>query len=130
MAACRWLFSRPETAPAKSQFKASRPILAGTSARPLIAMLSAAEQWARVSGVLNRSNSQASQARALQGRAAQQIDLATYALNSLIDELSAVMALPARRELAVVHLFEPAQPFEPALARAQERGGVAAYRAA
>jgi hypothetical protein len=119
-----WLFSRPDIAPAKSQNKARRSIPATPPARPSLARLSAAEQWASVSGVLTRSNGQASHARELQGRASQQIDLASYAFNSVIDELSAVMALPARREPAVVHLFEPA------LVRAQERGAVAAYRAA
>jgi hypothetical protein len=119
-----WLFSRPDAAPVKSHVAASRPIPAEASARPRIAMLSAAEQWARVSGVLIRSGSQASHARELQGLASQQIDLATYAFNSIIDELSAVMALPARREPAVVHLFEPS------LARSHVRAGVAANRAA
>ncbi len=119
-----WLFSRPETAPAKSQRKISRDAPAASEAQPGFARLSAAEQWARVAGVLTRSNGQAREARELQGRASQQIDLATYAFNSIIGELAAVMALPARREPAVVHLFEPA------LARSQERGAVAAYRAA
>lgn len=121
--ACVWLFSRPEPVaarPARSDrhFRPKQAALASS------ARLSMAEQWDRLASVLVVSNGQASHARDLQGRASQQIDLATYAFNSIIDELALVMALPARRELAVVHLFEPA------LARSKERGAIAAYRAA
>ena len=115
-----WLFSRPETAPPKAR----QNINPAQHARPVVARLSAVEQWERVSGVLTRSSGQATHARELQDRALQQIDLASYAFNNIVDELAAVMALPARREPAVVHLFEPA------LARIKERGAVAAYKAA
>jgi hypothetical protein len=90
----------------------------------VLARLSLMEQWERLTHVLVRSSNQVSQARELQGRALQQIDLATYAFNNIVDELAAVMLLPARREPAVVHLFEPA------LARDKERGAASAYRAA
>lgn len=119
-----WLFSAPDAAPVGSQIGSKRQTQVAPQTGPALARMSAADQWARVSGVLTRSDGQAKQARELQGRASQQIDLATYAFNSIIDELSAVMALPARRESAVLQLFEPA------LARAQARGAVAAYRAA
>lgn len=118
-----WLFSRPDAASDKSQ-RMSRRVQPASAARPVFVRLSAAEQWERVTGVLTRSNGQARQAREFQGRALQQIDLATYAFNSIVDELATVMALPARREPVVVHLFEPA------LARSKERGAVAVYRAA
>ncbi len=117
-----WLFSQPDAASDKYQRMSRR--LQPASAAPVSARMSAAEQWERVTGVVVRSSGQANHARELQGRAMQQIDLATYAFNSIVDELATVMALPARREPAVVHLFEPA------LARSKERGAVAAYRAA
>lgn len=118
-----WLFSRPDAASDKSQ-RMSRRVQPASAAPPAFARLSAAEQWERVTGVVVRSSGQANHARELQGRAMQQIDLATYAFNSIVDELATVMALPARREPAVVHLFEPA------LARSKDRGAVATYRAA
>lgn len=118
-----WLFSRPEAAPPKARPNI-KPAQHAQPSLPVVARLSAVEQWERVSGVLTRSSGQASHARELQGRALQQIDLASYAFNNIVDELAAVMALPARREPAVVHLFEPA------LARIKERGAVAAYKAA
>ena len=118
-----WLFSRPDAASDKSK-RISRRVQPASAAPPAFARQSAAEQWERVTGVVVRSSGQANYARELQGRAMQQIDLATYAFNSIVDELATVMALPARREPAVVHLFEPA------LARSKDRGAVAAYRAA
>lgn len=118
-----WLFSRPDASAAKSQRKNHR-LQPARVAVPLIARLSATEQWERVTGVLVRSDGHANQAREFQGRASQQIDLASYAFNSIIDELAVVMALPARRELSVVHLFEPAT------VRTRERSAVAAYKAA
>ncbi|MEQ1718990.1 MAG: hypothetical protein ABL907_23900 [Hyphomicrobium sp.] len=73
----------------------------------LPARLSPAEQWDRLSGVLGKAVSSAGHARELQASAAQQIDLATYALYSLVDDLAAVMIEPLRRETAVVHHLEP-----------------------
>lgn len=118
-----WLFSRPSKAPAKTP-RDSGQAQPESAARPVLVRLSLGEQWERLTRVLVRSSGQASNARELQGRALQQIDLATYAFNNIIDELAAVMVLPARREPAVVHLFEPA------LARNKERAAAAAYRAA
>ena len=118
-----WLFSRPSKPPAKTH-RDSRHALLESTVRPVSARLSLGEQWERLTRVLVRSSGQASNARELQARALQQIDLATYAFNNIVDELAAVMVLPARREPAVVHLFEPA------LARSKERGAAAAYRAA
>lgn len=122
-AARNWLFSHPDTTQTRSARveRGERPM---SEPRPALKRLSLAEQWECVAGVLVHSSGQAHHARELQGRASQQIDLATYAFNSIIDELATVMALPARREPAVVHLFEPV------MARAKERGAVAAFRAA
>ncbi len=54
----------------------------------------------------------------LQSSATQQLDLAQYGLTTLMDELSAVMSVPGRRERAQVYRLEPvaAQPENQALA--------------
>ena len=49
----------------------------------------------------------ATNARELQAGAAQQLDLATYALYNLFDELTSVMSEPLVREAAVVHRLQP-----------------------
>lgn len=61
------------------------------------------QQWNKVASVLGHAISAAEHARDLQVGAAQQLDLATYALYNLFDELSAVMSEPLVREAAVVH---------------------------
>lgn len=71
------------------------------------ARMSASQQWEKVSGVLTAAIGSATQARELQESAAQQLDLATYALYSMFDELSAVMSEPLVREAAVVHRLPP-----------------------
>jgi hypothetical protein len=85
----------------------------GTPAR-----LSAAQQWEKVSGVLTAAIGSATQARELQAGAAQQLDLATYALYTLFDELSAVMSDPLLREAASVHHLAPRARHAPAHALA------------
>lgn len=69
--------------------------------------MTAAQQWEKVSGVLTAAISSATQARELQASAAQQLDLATYALYTLVDELAGVMSEPLVREPASVHQFAP-----------------------
>lgn len=71
------------------------------------ARLSPAQQWDKVTGVLSTAIGSAASARDLQAGAAQQLDLATYALYNLFDELSAVMSEPLVREAAVVHRLAP-----------------------
>ena len=77
--------------------------------------LTLAEQWARLAGVLNAAISGTGEARQLHAAAAQQLDLAQYALSMMMDELSAVMMIPGRRERASVHVLD----MSPARARAQ-----------
>ena len=69
--------------------------------------LSAGDQWARLSGVVCAAITSAANARDLQAGAAQQLDLATYALYNLFDELTSVMSEPLVREAAVVHRLQP-----------------------
>jgi len=78
--------------------------------------LSATDQWDRISGVMSAAITSATSARELQASAAQQLDLATYALYNLFDELTAVMSEPLVREAAVVHRLQP---------RASRRGAAA-----
>ncbi len=69
--------------------------------------LSPNEQWERLSGVVSTAITSAATARELQANAAQQLDLATYALYNLFDELTSVMSEPLIREAAVVHRLQP-----------------------
>lgn len=64
-------------------------------------------QWDRLSSIISGAVSGAEQAGQLHHAATRQIDLAQYALASLVDELSGVMAVRDKRPLAVVHVFEP-----------------------
>lgn len=75
--------------------------------RAAVAPMTHSQQWDKVSGVLSSAIASASSARQLQAGAAQQLDLATYALYNLFDELSAVMSEPLVREAAVVHRLAP-----------------------
>lgn len=75
----------------------------GSPAAPATRM-SAAQQWDKISGILNRAIGSATTAKDLQSGAALQLDLATYALHSLMDEVSAVMMEPLLgREGAAIH---------------------------
>ncbi len=96
--------SRPMTVLAKRSL-ASRP-----AAVTLVApqRLSLADQWDRLAGVLGGAITNAQQAKQLQSSATQQLDLAQYALSTLMDELSAVMLVPGRRERAAVYVLETA----------------------
>lgn len=69
----------------------------------VVTRMTPAQQWDKVSGVLTSAIASAANAKELQAGAAQQLDLATYALYNLFDELSAIMSEPLVREAAVVH---------------------------
>lgn len=71
------------------------------------ARMTAAQQWSKVSGIVSSAIESATSAKELHASAAQQLDLATYALYNLFDELSAVMSEPQVREAAVVHRLPP-----------------------
>ena len=83
------------------------PVRGSVAAGRMPPRLSAAQQWDKVSGVLTAAVNSAAQARDLQASAAQQLDLATYALYNMFDELSAVMSEPLLREAAPVHQLAP-----------------------
>lgn len=64
------------------------------------------EQWSKISSILVSAVDGARVATDMQCAATQQLDLAQYGLITLVDELSAVMALPGRRSrTATVHAF-------------------------
>lgn len=69
-----------------------------------------ADQWARLTSILGQSISKTQNVRKLQAAAAQEIDLATYAFQGILEELSALMVLPVHREQAVVHVLEQTAP--------------------
>ncbi len=96
--------------------RSTTPVAVYKSVEP--ARLSAAAQWARVTDVVSTAIAGAKSAVELQSSATQQLDLAQYGLSTLMDELSAVMAVPGRRERAQVYRLEPvpAQPSSQALA--------------
>ncbi|WP_414464407.1 hypothetical protein [Hyphomicrobium sp. DY-1] len=68
--------------------------------------LSLADQWSRLSDIVIGAAQQAETATGCHVSATQQIDLAQYALSSLIDELSSVMDMGDRvRRRATVHVL-------------------------
>jgi hypothetical protein len=76
------------------------------SASPSPVRLTLAAQWARLSGVVSEAIGAARTAEQMQFAATQQLDLAQYALSTLVDELAAVMTIPGRRDQkATVHVF-------------------------
>lgn len=76
--------------PASSFPVAKRPATTAAS-------LTVADQWSKLSQILNASIGGAVAAHDMQSAATRQLDLAQYGLTTLVDELSAVMALPGRR---------------------------------
>ena len=78
-----------------------------TTVAQVPARLSPADQWERLSDVVSGAIASAKSARDLQAGAAQQLDLATYALYTLFDDLTSVMSEPLVREAAVVHRLQP-----------------------
>ncbi len=65
------------------------------------------EQWSKLISVITGAVQRTTDAGSFHAAAEQQLDLAHYALCNLMDELSAVMAVPARRGPAVVRVLEP-----------------------
>ncbi len=82
------------------------------------ARLTLADQWIRMTGVVEGAIASAGETRKLQAAAIQQLDLAQYALSTLMDELSAVMLVPGRRERAAVYVLETGQVRAPSTALA------------
>lgn len=67
--------------------------------------LTLADQWAHLSEIVMGAASRAEEASRCQASATLQLDLAQYALTSLVDELSAVMDMGGRRRRATVHVL-------------------------
>ncbi len=67
--------------------------------------LTIAEQWNYLSDIVVGAASRAEEATRCHASATLQLDLAQYALTSLVDELSAVMDMGGRRRLATVHVL-------------------------
>jgi hypothetical protein len=80
--------------------------------------LTLAEQWELLSNVIRGAASRAEEATRCHASASLQLDLAQYALTSLVDELSLVMDMGGRRRRATVHVLEvlPARPIGDAIA--------------
>lgn len=116
VAALRLVRAPHQSRPAQVIEAPSLPAASQKQAEP--ARLSAAIQWARLSDVVSTAIAGAKSAADLQSSATQQLDLAQYGLTTLMDELSAVMSVPGRRERAQVYRLEPvaAQPENQALA--------------
>ncbi|WP_245279891.1 hypothetical protein [Hyphomicrobium sp. 99] len=75
--------------------------------------LSLSEQWNQISGIITGAASRAEEATRCHASATLQLDLAQYALISLVDELSAVMDVGGRRRRATVHVLGVAPPSQP-----------------
>ncbi|HET6388898.1 hypothetical protein [Hyphomicrobium sp.] len=74
--------------------------------------LSLSEQWHRLSEIVMGAATRAEEAARCHASATLQLDLAQYALTSLVDELSAVMDVGGRRRGATLHVLgvAPASP--------------------
>ncbi len=90
-----WVTKAPDDVPVQ------RPMV-----RPQVSM-GREEQWSRLLSVITGTVQRTTDAGSFHAAAGQQLDLAHYALCNLMDELSAVMAVPARRGPAVVRVLEP-----------------------
>jgi hypothetical protein len=86
------------------------PALVVAGAPVEAARLSGSDQWSRLCAVISNAAEGAKAAAELQSTATRKLDLAQYGLSTLMDELSAVMAVPGRRERARVYVFEPNSP--------------------
>ncbi|MBA2126252.1 hypothetical protein DLM45_08450 [Hyphomicrobium methylovorum] len=77
--------------------------------------LSLSEQWDRLATIVRGAVTRAEDAGRAHASAALQIDLAQYALISLVDELAAVMDVGDRRRRSNVHVLElqPTPPMTP-----------------
>jgi hypothetical protein len=67
--------------------------------------LTIADQWNYLADIVKGAASRAEEATRCHASATLQLDLAQYALSSLVDELSAVMDVGGRRRLATVHVL-------------------------
>jgi hypothetical protein len=67
--------------------------------------LTIGEQWTYLADIVVGAASRAEEAARCHASATLQLDLAQYALTSLVDELSAVMDVGNRRRLATVHVL-------------------------
>ncbi len=67
--------------------------------------LTIGEQWNYLTDIVVGAASRAEEAARCHASATLQLDLAQYALSSLVDELSAVMDVGGRRRLATVHVL-------------------------
>jgi hypothetical protein len=87
--------------------KAAAAIRAGSPTRPVTEprRLSINEQWGYLSDVIKDAAVRAEEVTRCHASAALQLDLAQYALTSLVDELSAVMDVGGRRRRATVHVL-------------------------
>jgi len=65
-----------------------------------------AEQWARLANIIEGAAAHAEEAMRCHTSAAVQLDVAQYALTSLVDELAAVMNDGGLRKQATVHVLE------------------------
>ena len=72
--------------------------------------LTLAEQWTRLGDIVKGAMLSADEAAHCHASAAMQLDLAQYALTSLVDELSAVMDVGGRRKRANVYVLEILSP--------------------
>lgn len=117
-----WIIDRRHIAAAErparariTRFVAARPAAAPTpvvsSGRP--GGHTSESEWGCVARVLQAAVDTADRARELQEQAALQIDSATYAFGSLLEELSAVMPVAglegSRGKRATVHALSPAR---------------------
>ena len=82
--------------------------------------LSLSEQWHRLSEIIMGAASRAEEATRCHASATLQLDLAQYALASLVDELSAVMDVAGRRRGATLHVLGvvPTPPPRPTMGAA------------
>jgi len=73
--------------------------------------LTIGDQWAYLTDIVMGAASRAEEATRCHVSATQQIDLAQYALSSLVDELATVMDMGERvRRRATIHVFGTATP--------------------
>jgi hypothetical protein len=72
--------------------------------------LTLVEQWNSLSNIIKGAFFSAEEASRCHKSAALQLDLAQYALTSLVDELSAVMDVGERRRVATVHVLDVQPP--------------------
>lgn len=84
--------------------------------------LTLVEQWDSLSDIIKGAFCSAEEATRCHKSAGLQLDLAQYALTSLVDELAAVMDVGGRRRVATVHVLDvqpppaPLQPLDDAIA--------------